>query len=339
MTLSTSGSTFDFVLGIDVSKKQFHVELLRPAGRSSSRAFANRAAGFAQLVRWLEQQQAAGRLHACLEATGVYGDALARFLHQAGHCVSVVNPRQIRAFAASELARNKTDPLDAALIARFCLAHHPPAWTPLPPEIAALEALVRRLDALEQMRQQEANRLDVAPPAVRPSIAEHIEFLEQQIRRTQQAIHDHLNSHPHLRARRDLLVSIPGIAEKTAAKLLAEIPRMEQFAQVRQVVAFAGLNPRQWSSGTSVRGRARLSKVGSPRVRKALYMPALVALRYNPVIRGLGSRLRANGKQPMVIVGAAMRKLLHLAFGVLKSGLPFNPTFSSQYLLIGQDGI
>lgn len=326
------------VLGIDVSKKQFHVVLIGAAGRTPARAFANRAAGFAQLATWLQRQEAAC-VHACLEATGSYGEQLARFLHQAGHRVSVVNPRQIRAFAASELARNKTDPLDAALIARFCQAHRPPAWSPPPPEVAALEALVRRLDALEEMRQQEVNRMDVAPPAVRPSIAEHLEFLQQQIAKTQQAIRDHFDSHPNLRARRDLLVSIPGIAEKTAAKLLAEIPHLEQFSQARQVAAFAGLNPRQHSSGSSVRGRSRLSKIGSPRLRRALYMPALVALRHNPVIRGLARRLALRGKQPMIIVGAAMRKLLHLAYGVLKSGVPFNPNYSSQCHLISQDGI
>lgn len=326
------------VLGIDVSKKQFHVVLLSTSGRSLQHAFANQAAGFAQLAAWLQRQNAAC-VHACLEATGTYGDALAALLHQAGHRVSVVNPRQIRAFAASELARNKTDPLDAGLIARFGQAHRPAAWTPPAPEVAEWEALVRRLDALEEMRQQEANRLDVASPAVRPSIAEHLEFLDQQIGKAQQAIRDHFDSHPHLRARRDLLVSIPGIAEKTAAKLLAEIPHLEQFSQARQVAAFAGLNPRQWRSGSSVRGRTRLSKVGSPRLRKALYMPALVALRYNPLVRNLAQRLRANGKQPMVIVSAAMRKLLCLAYGILKSGVPFNPNYSSHYPLTSQDGI
>lgn len=325
------------VVGIDVSKKKFHVVLIGAAGRTRQQEFSNRATGFAELAAWLQRQEAAC-VHACLEATGSYGEELARFLHGAGHRVSVVNPRQIRAFAASELARNKTDPLDAGLIARFCQAHRPAVWTPPPPEVAELEALVRRLDALEEMRQQEANRLEVARPAVQPSIAEHLAFLAEQIRKTQQAIRNHFDSHPNLRARRDLLVSIPGIAERTAAKLLAEIPQLEQFAQARQVAAFAGLNPRQWSSGSSVHGRSRLSKIGSPRVRKALYMPALVALRYNPVVRELARRLALRGKQPMVIVGAAMHKLLSLAYGVLKSGVPFNPNHCPHYLL-SKDGI
>ena len=274
------------VLGIDVSNKKFHAALLLE-GRTHQREFSNNSSGFAQLLAWL-QRLGVDAVHACLEATGSYGEQLACFLHQAGHRVSVVNPRQIRAFAESELARNKTDPLDAGLIARFCQAQHPPAWSPPPPEVAELEALVRRLDALDEMRQQEANRLQVARPAVRPSIAEHLEFLQQQIRKTQQAIRDHFDSHPNLRARRDLLVSIPGIAEKPAAKLLAEIPQLERFSHARQVAAFAGLNPRQWTSGSSVRGRSHLSKIGSPRLRKALYMPALVALRHNPNDSGPG---------------------------------------------------
>lgn len=325
------------VLGIDVSKKKFHAALLAE-GRTHQREFPNNPAGFVQLLAWLQRPGVDG-VHACLEATGTYGEALAAFLHQTGHRVSVVNPRQIRAFAESELARNKTDPLDAALIARFCQAHHPAAWTPPSLEIAELEALVRRLEALEQMRQQEANRLEAARPAVRPSIAEHLEFLDRQIAQTQQAIREHIDSHPTLRSRRDLLVSIPGIAEKTAAKLLSEIGSLERFSQARQLAAFAGLNPRQWTSGSSVRGRSHLSKVGSPRLRKALYMPALVALRYNPLVRNLAQRLAAHGKQRMVIVGAAMRKLLHLAYGVLKSGAPFNPAHPRQLPLTPQDGI
>ena len=312
-------------LGLDISKLTFDAALLdgpdAPApGKPRHRAFPNTADGFERLQEWLGGAAA----HACLEATGPYGDALARFLHDRGHTVSVVNPARIRAFAQARMARAKTDKVDALLIAGFCALHRPEAWAPPAPEVAELQALVRRLEALQEMRQMERNRLDTAPPPVRASVEAVLAVLEQQVEATERAIRDHLHNGPTLRGRRDLLTSIPGIADATAAVLLAELPDVRQFAGARQVAAFAGLVPRVRQSGTSVRGRACLSKVGSPRLRKALFYPAMVALRFNPVLAALHTRLTAAGKSKKLIVGAAMRKLLHLAVGVLRSGRPFD---------------
>lgn len=316
------------VLGVDVSKRTLDVYLLQLDGSVAGYRCANSSSGFQRLGQWLHSLGVAS-VHACLEATGRYGEALASTLHHSGHLVSVVNPRQIHAFAESELRRNKTDPLDAAVIARFCRSHRPPPWFPPDPDLAELQALVRRLEALLQMRQQEANRLESAPPAVRLSIQEHVQFLDRQIEQTRRAIADHIDSHPQLRSRRDLLCSIPGIGPNTAAALLAEIPSLDRFPQAKMAAAFCGLTPQLHLSGSSVHGRAHLSKVGSPRIRKALYMPAIVARSCNPIVRDLSRRLAANGKPPMVIIGAAMRKLVHLAYGVLKTGKPFNPCFAS----------
>ena len=145
-----------------------------------------------------------------------------------------------------------------------------------------------------------------------------IASLDAQIAHVQQLIRDHLDRHPGLRAQRELLTTIPGIGEATAAVLIAELFD-KRYASARQAAAFAGLVPRLVESGT-LRGRSRLSKIGPGRVRKALYMPAVAALRGNPTIRAVRARLHAAGKPPMVIIGAAMRKLIHLAYGVLKSG-------------------
>ena len=316
------------VLGIDVAKRTLDVCLLRPEGSVAKFRCSNNATGFTKLWDWLKSQGVA-EVHACLEATGRYGEAVTGYLHQLGHPVSVVNPRQIHAFAASELRRNKTDPLDAAVIARFCRSHRPARWFPADPAVTALQALVRRLEALLQMRQQEANRLESALPPVRASIEEHLRFLDAQIDQTRRAIGDHIDRHPHLRSRRDLLRTIPGIGDTTAATLMAEIPAWDQFSEARAAAAFCGLTPRVHLSGSSVHGKSHLSKVGSPRIRKALYMPAIVARRCNPVIRDLSRRLAANGKPPMVIIGAAMRKLVHLAYGVLKTGKPFDPCWAA----------
>lgn len=311
-------------LGIDIAKAKFAAALLTSDGKVRHKSCANTPAGFADLAAWLQRQHVS-TVHACLEATGTYGDALATWLHDAGHVVSVVNPAIIHAYARTQLARSKTDRLDAALIARFTATQQPPAWAPPAPAIRQLQALVRRLDALQGMRTQELNRLEagVAVADVRASIEAVLANLDAQIAHVKQLIRDHLDRHPGLRAQRELLTTIPGIGETTAAVLIAELFD-KSYASARQAAAFAGLVPRMIESGT-LRGRSRLSKIGPSRVRKALYMPAVAALRWNPTIRAVRARLHAAGKPPMVILGAVMRKLIHLAFGVLKSQRPYAP--------------
>ena len=299
--------------------------LVRGDGKPRRKSCPNTAAGFEELAAWL-QRQGVGRVHACLEATGTYGEPLATWLHDTGHVVSVVNPAVIHAYARAQLARSKTDAIDAALIAHFVATQHPPAWAPLAPEVRALQALVRRLDALHGMRTQEANRLaaGVSVAAVHASITAVLTHLDEQIAQVQRLIRAHIDRHPGLRQQRDLLTTIPGIGEATAAVLLGEL-FTKRYASARQAAAFAGLVPRLVESGT-LRGRSRLSKVGPARLRKALYFPALAALRFNPTIRATRDRLLAAGKLNMVIVGAAMRKLIHLAYGVLKTGRAYDPT-------------
>jgi transposase len=312
----------DACLGIDIAKAKFAVALLKADGTIRHTSCANTPSGFGELAAWLGRQQVT-QVHACLEATGTYGDALATWLHDAGHTVSVVNPAIIHAYAGTQLARSKTDRVDAALIARFTATHQPPAWRPPAPEIRALQALVRRLDALQGMRTQEVNRLaaGVTVPEVRASIDAVVTNLDEQIAHVRQLIRDHINQHDGLRHQRDLLTTIPGVGATTAATLIAELFD-KPYTSARQAAAFAGLVPRLRESGT-LRGHPRLSKLGPGRLRKALYFPALTALRCNPTLQSLRTRLTAAGKPRMVIVGAAMRKLIHLAFGVLKSNKPY----------------
>jgi len=315
------------ILGIDISKQQFDI-VLRQDDRTKTGRFSNNHPGFLKLGRWLKKQ-GVDTLHACLEATGTYGEELAEFLYAAGHQVSVVNPAQIKAYGQSQLTRNKTDQADARLIADFCATQHPALWTPPAPEWKELQALVRHLDNLKTMRQQERNRLSagLSSATIEQALHEHIAFLDQQIAALEQQIQDHIDYHPGLKHQQDLLKSIPGIGGRTAFILLAEIRSIPAFASARQLAAFAGLSPRQRRSGTSVRGQTRLSKTGSARLRKALYMPAIVAWRCNPLIATFCQRLATRGKPKMVILGAAMRKLLHLVYGVLKSGRPFDPDY------------
>ena len=311
------------VLGIDIAKAKFNVTLLVTAGTRRRKAFVNSPQGFADLLRWLAQY-AAGPVHAALEATGRYGDALAATLHDAGHHVSVLNPAIIHHYAKSQLLRAKTDRVDADLIAEYTAKEQPPLWTPLPREIRELQALVRRLDALLGMRTDEQNRAAAGglTVAVQQSIDAVLAHLEEQITALRKQIRAHIDKHQQFRTQRDLLTSIPGIGDATAALLLAELFN-KAFASAREAAAFAGVVPKPHDSGTQ-QGRRVMCKVGPGRLRKGLYFPAIAAIRFNPSLQPLTRRLREAGKPPMVIIGAAMRKLIHLAFGVLKSGRAYD---------------
>ncbi|MDQ3712450.1 MAG: IS110 family transposase [Acidobacteriota bacterium] len=315
-------------LGIDIAKAKFDVCLIKPNGRAKHKVFANTPHGFEQLVAWLGSHQVADS-RACLEATGTYGESLALFLHAAGIVVSLVNPAAVRAFANAGLSRTKTDKVDAELIARFCLAQQPAAWQPPMPEVRELQALVRRLESLTEMRLMEENRLSsgILTAAVRQSLEEHIAYLVEQTKQTEALIRRHINDHPDLKQQSELLDSIPGIGEATAALLLAEIVNIKQYKEARQVAAYAGLVPRERRSGSSVRGRTCLSKIGNARLRKALYFPAITALRCSDFFKAWAEPLRTRGKCKMSVIGAAMRKLIHLAYGVLKTGKPFDPNW------------
>jgi transposase len=312
-------------LGIDISKADFHVEL-SVNEKLRHRRFVNRKEGFKELCVWLARHKAES-VHACLEATGRYGDELALHLYQSGHVVSVINPAQIKAFGQSELLRNKDDRPDAGLIRRFCEKQQPAAWQPPSPQLKELQALTRHLENLHDTRQQQVNRLDgVNNKAVLKSLRKLVAHLDSEIQRTERQIQDQIDNDPDLHQQQQLLSSIKGIGKLTAAKLLAEIGDISSYKSARQVAAYAGLTPRNNRSGT-LRGKTRLSKTGNARVRKALFFPALVAKRYNPIVRAFCLRLTSTGKTKMEVVGAAMRKLIHIAFGVLKSGKHFDPDY------------
>jgi transposase len=310
-------------LGIDISKDSFHVELSLNE-KLRHRRFANRKEGFRDLSAWLVKHKVE-QVHACLEATGPYSEELGLYLYQQGHTVSVINPLQIKSFGQSELLRNKDDRPDAGLIRRFCEKQRPAAWTPPPVHLRELQALTRHLENLLETKQQQLNRLEgPKPKGVVKSLRKLVAYLDTEIERTEKQIQDHVDNHPDLKQQSQLLESIPGIGKRTAAKLLAEIEDISRYKSARQIAAYAGLTPKNNRSGTW-RGKTRLSKTGNARVRKALFLPAMVAKQHNPIVRSFCQRLAHNGKNKMEVIGAAMRKLIHIAFGVLKSGKKFDP--------------
>lgn len=313
-----------FQLGVDVAKAKLDCALRMPDGKFKHKVIDNNLPGFQSLHEWLVKH-AATNVHVCMEATGIYWEAVAEYLAMQAIVVSVINPAQIKAFGASRMVRTKTDKVDAKLIAAFCFERRPEPWQASSPSKQALRAMVLRLDALQSMRTQESNRLDVARDAVKTGIENHIAWLDREIKTLIVSIRDHMNRDPDLKSKQALLDSIPGLGERTISILLSFYADTERFGNARKAVAFAGLDPRQHESGSSVKGKPRMSKVGHAFLRKALYMPAMVTLYKTAWGKTFRERLAASGKPPMLIIGAMMRKLIHVAFGVLKSGKNFDP--------------
>ncbi len=309
-------------IGIDVSKHKLDVCVLRES-KLKHKVLSNDKAGFVALVQWLGTfDLKLSDAHICIEATGPYSEAFALWASDAGALISVVNPARIKGYAMSQLARNKTDKADAALIARYCAQMQPAQWQAPTPAVRQLRALIERIEALKDIRQQEINRLESGDETMAPSLQSHIHYLDEAIAKLKQQIDDHLDQHPDLKRQGALVASIPGLGDVTAAKVLAYAGDVARFESAGAFAAFIGVIPRLRQSGLH-KGRTMMSRSGHAHLRQALYMPGMVALRYNPLIAALGARLRAKGLSGKAIIGAAMHKLAHLIYGVLKSGQPF----------------
>jgi len=324
-----------FFIGIDVSKAKLDCSLLLDAASTKRRAksVANSRAGVAELLAWCTKHNAdPSELHAILEGTGVYHEQAALALADAGVAVSIVNPAQVKDFGRSLGVRTKTDGVDSLVLARYGALLNPRAWTPPAQEARSLQALLSRREAIAQDLQRERNRLEKAdatdtPMLIRQSLVDSISFLEKQLAKLQQDIDDHINKHPGLKADRDLLISIPAVGPQVGNHLLSVIHNHD-FQSAEQLAAYLGLVPVERQSGTSVLGRPRLSKAGPARIRAVLYMAAIVGTQYNPHIKALYQRLQERGKTKMSALGAAMRKLVHLCFGVLKTRQPYQPNYA-----------
>jgi transposase len=313
------------VLGIDLAKLSFDATLLLTTGEQHYASFSNSAEGFTQLQAWLSQHNLT-ELHACMEATNIYWEALATWLHAHGYTVSVVNPARIKGYAQATMQRNKTDKLDSAVIAAFCAKHQPTAWEPQSEEQRRLRALVRHRDDLLQTQLQQQNRLrDTTDALVKASLTTLLKAITIELAAVERQIKEHLAAQTTLRSNLTLLTSIVGIGVVTAAKLLAEFVDLEQYESAKAAAADAGLTPSHYESGTSVRRRPKLSKIGKAGVRAALYWPAITAMTRCPAIKAFAERLAAKGKAKKVIIGAVMRKLVHICYGVLKHQTPYDP--------------
>jgi transposase len=319
-------------IGVDVSKKKLDLCWLRDPDKDKvkTRVFNNEHSAYPGLLDWLIKQTGVepASLHVYMEATGIYHEPLAQWLHEVGVQVYVVNPARVREYARSMGNRGKTDKKDSVVLARYGTESRVSPWQPEPADIRELRQLSVRLETVRADIQREQNRREKAAfsrePRVVASIDQVLVALQQEARRLEQQIDDHFNHHDHLKHDKALLESIPGIGPVVSRHLLVML-RGQPFKSARQAAAFLGLVPMHWESGTSVSAPPRISKAGNPRMRRKLYMAATVAIQYNPIIKQQNSRLRARGKAPMAAIAAAMRKLVHIAYGVLRTQTRFQP--------------
>lgn len=315
------------ILGVDMAKKSFDATLILKTGASHYAHFENDEKGFKKLSKWLKKYEVES-LHACMEATNIYWEALAEYLSEEGYEVSVVNPARIKGFALSQLRRNKTDKLDSQVIAQFCQQSKPSLWKAPTPEQKQLRAYVRHGETLKKILTQDKNRLSTCQdPQLRELWESRIELTLSQMAEVEAKINELIKQDADLAHKYKLLCSVKGIGSKTAVIFLAEMYDLAEYDTARAAAADTGLTPSHYRSGTSVNKKPKLSKVGKAAVRGILFMPAMTAIRHNPIVRALKERLEARGKPKMVILGAAMRKLVHLAYGVLKNNTPFDPNY------------
>ena len=324
-----------FYLGMDVAKAKLDCCLLldEASSRRKAKVVSNTKSGIADLLVCVAKQNVSSKeLHVVMEGTGVYHEQAALALADAGVTVSIVNPAQVKDFGRGLAVRTKTDGVDSFVLARYGALLKPAAWVPPAPEARILQALISRREAVAQDLQRERNRQEKAdatdtPERIRQSLSDSIEFLAKQLAELQRDIDQHIDRHPSLKDDMALLQSIPAVGPQVGGNLLS-VMHSHDFGSAEQLAAYLGLVPVERQSGSSVLGRAKLSKAGPARIRAVLYMAAVVATRYNPHVKAVYERLLARGKSKMSALGAAMRKLVHLCFGVLKTRKPYQHNYA-----------
>jgi len=316
-------------LGLDVSKKTIDVCVIFPDGTKMRTKISNSRAGFVELIEWLHGVDLAN-IHACFEPTGNYSNAIGYFLFEQGIRASRVNSYAVLHHGKSQKFRSKTDSIDAYLLADYCKKNQPPLWTPQSVTQQSLREIQHRLDSIDEAIHQEKCRLEagVECEAVVEDIEESIGKLHVRRMKLEEALDKLVSADEKLSEDYAILKSIIGIGEKSALRLLALI-KFEKFESSRKVGCFAGLSPRKYESGTSVKGKDVISKIGSAELRSSLYFPAMVARQHNPQLREFAERLEAKGKAKKVIICAVMRKLLALAHTLLTKREYYNPEYRS----------
>ena len=316
-------------VGIDVSARTLALSRREVGGSASNETFDNDTAGHRALIKSLTKKGRRARV--CLEATGMYSLDLALALDAAPRTeVMVVNPRAARAFAKARMLRGKTDPIDAAMLLEFGERMPFEPWKPPSEPIRALRAVVRRIAALTRDHTKELNRAHAmratgtTPAFLVADLKESTDALERRIQALIAGALELVRADAALQRKLELLTTIKGIADKSAVLLLGELATLPPDMTAKQWVAHAGLDPRPFTSGTSIHRPQRISRAGNSRVRAALYMPALVATRWEPGVTAFRNHLVDRGKKPMQAIVAIMRKLLHAIHAMWLTDKPFD---------------
>ncbi len=333
-----SPARYRLFVGVDIAAQTFTTVWMAPGATPGRPVTLDQTPqGFAALqARLLAAGHVAADILVVMEATGSYWVSLATTLAHAGFAVAVINPDQAHNVAKAVLQRAKTDAIDARMLARLAATLQPVPWTPPPAIYTELQQRLAERDTLIGLRQQVRNQrhalvqLPVVIPAVRTRMEELIATFDAQIAAIEREITQILPRDAGWAASAALLVSIAGVGVLTAAWLLVTTLNFTIGATPEAVTAYAGLAPVSKESGTSVRGRGAIGHGGNKRLRTALYMATLSATRYNPPIKAFYDRLRAAGKPAKVARCAAARKLLHLAWAVVRKGRVFDPLYAQQ---------
>jgi transposase len=322
-------------VGVDVSGASIDVAV-QVGNKERQGRFGNTKAGFGKFVRWLAQVGVAPlKCHVCMEATGNWEVDLAEFLDDEGIVVSIVNPFAIKRFGDSYLTRNKTDKADARLIRRFCEERCPKPWARPSGRDVRLQELAQRRRQLQKDIHANSCRSNAprVPAASIESIERILAVLREELAKTEAAISAHVAK--AYSEEFELLVSIPGIGKGIAWLFLTVVAPFDRFTSAREVAAFLGATPNNYTSGTTVYRRPRMSKMGNGELRAAMFRPAQTAKRFNPTVREHVARMADRGSSKASQTGAAIRKLIHIMYGVLKNKLPFDPNHSSRQSLAG----
>lgn len=325
------GYIMSITVGIDISKEKFDVCIEKENGDLVQRTFKNEPSGFKKLSFLLKNKQ----VIACLEATGVYGENLCQFLHDMGVTVYLMNPSQIKYYAKSIMKRAKTDKVDSGIIMQYIKLHANKLkpWQPRSKEYNQLKSLHRCLTTFKEERIRIQGCMEACTSTDRDGQSvvhkvykAHLKSIDNQIGKLEEKLLTIIEKSEELKNHYKNLQTIPGIASRTAIGLLSELPDLQNFTHVKELVAYAGLNPSIRQSGSSVQGSGRISKMGSKTLRNILYMPALSGKNSSKAYRPFTERLKEKGKKPKVIVVAVMHKILRIVFAVLKKGVPFDET-------------
>lgn len=326
-------------LGIDVSKDHLHVSFSNQESDQrvrviASTKFKNNSAGLNQLITWIKKHRCVEiDLVVVMEATGVYHEQAAYFLHEKGFNVCVLLPNKVKAFARSLNTKSKTDSIDAKLLARMGLERKLEQWKPASSNMLKIKRLCRERAALQQHKIAAMNQLHACKSAHLPEKnsqarwKKHIQFLDKQIKEVEASIRQTVLKDPVLKEKVEKICVVKGLGLISVISVIAETDGFALFKNKAQLVSFAGYDVVQRESGTSVKGATRISKKGNSHIRRALHFPALVIVKYEEQFQAFFQRTLEKSFIKMKAYVAVQRKILVLIYTLYKNNSEYDPQY------------